>query len=61
VLRDWYDDRFVALECDGAIIANKWPSDFRDLLHCDTPPATLTVEGRRIDTIRRGAIVGFVD
>ncbi|HEY4668419.1 MAG TPA: hypothetical protein VIH05_01440, partial [Tepidiformaceae bacterium] len=64
VVGGWYGGDFVELECDGVLLESDWPLELRSI-SCDSstdpPPGTLIIGGERIDTIRRAAIVGFID
>jgi len=64
IMRRWYGDNFVQVECDGAILRFDWPAEAqvpRCSYMIDPPPGTLIVGGQRVGTVTWASIVGFID
>lgn len=64
LLKRWYGDEYIELECNGALLDTGYPLSSSNLAcsnNANRPPATLIIGGRRIDTVRDAALLAFID
>lgn len=64
LLKSWYGDEYIELECDGALVDRGYPLSSSNLA-CSSmatrPLATLIIGGRRIDSVREADVLAFID